>query len=40
MPKKAHQALKRQAEKKGLTGKAKARYVHGAPVMKKHKKKH
>lgn len=29
MPKKMHDALNRQAKKKGLTGKAKDRYVYG-----------
>jgi hypothetical protein len=30
MPKKAHDALERQAKKKGLKGEAKDRYVYGA----------
>lgn len=29
MPKKLHDKLERQAKKKGLKGKAKARYVYG-----------
>jgi len=29
MPKKLHDKLERQARKKGLKGKRKARYVHG-----------
>ncbi len=29
MPKKQHDALERQARKKGLTGKAKDRFVYG-----------
>jgi hypothetical protein len=35
MPKKMHEALKRQAKKKGLKGKAKDRYVYG--TMRKRK---
>ena len=35
MPKKMHQALKKQAKKKGLTGEAYKRYVYGTMV--KHK---
>lgn len=35
MPKKMHDALNRQAKKKGLTGKAKDRYVYGAMENKK-----
>lgn len=40
MPKKAHDALKKQAAKKGLKGKAKDRYVYGAlsKIEKKKKK--
>lgn len=30
MPKKAHEALNRQARKKGMTGDRKDRYVYGA----------
>jgi hypothetical protein len=37
MPKKMHQALERQAKKKGLKGEAKDRYVYG--TMQKAKKK-
>lgn len=29
MPKKVHDKLKRQAEKKGLTGERKKAYIHG-----------
>lgn len=38
-PKKAHDALEREAKKKGLKGEAKDRYVYGAlEKMKKGKK--
>jgi hypothetical protein len=37
MPKKMHDALERQARKKGLTGEAKDRYVYG--TLAKHEKK-
>ena len=37
MPKKMHQKLKRQANKKGLTGKRKGAYIYG--TMQKLKKK-
>lgn len=30
MPKKAHDALKKQAERKGMTGAKKDRYIYGA----------
>lgn len=36
MPKKLHDALARQAKKKGLTGERKDRYVYG--TLQKHKK--
>lgn len=29
MPKQAHEALKKEARKKGLTGKARDRYIYG-----------
>ena len=35
MPKKMHRALERQAEKKGLKGERKERYVYGAMENKK-----
>jgi len=35
MPKKMHEALKRSAEKKGLTGKRKDRYVYGTMAKRK-----
>lgn len=38
MPKKMHAALNRQAKKKGLTGKAKSRYVYGTMAKRKKKK--
>lgn len=34
MPKKMHDALERQAKKKGLTGEAKDRYVYGTMAKK------
>lgn len=37
MPKRMHDALERQAAKKGLKGEAKDRYVYGA--LQKHEKK-
>lgn len=41
MPKRAHEALERQARKKGMTGEQKDRYVYGAlrKVEKAQKKK-
>jgi len=39
MPKKAHEALKREAKKKGLKGKAADRYVYGTLAKMKKKKK-
>lgn len=41
MPKKVHDKLKREAEKKGLTGEAKDRYIYGTlnKIEKKGKKK-
>lgn len=38
-PKKAHDALKKQAKKKGMTGKQADRYVYGALENQKKKKK-
>ena len=40
MPKKAHEALKKQARKKGLKGKRKKAYIYGtlAKIEKKKKK--
>ena len=40
MPKKIHKALNKSAKKKGLSGKAKARYVYGTlnKIKKKSKK--
>jgi hypothetical protein len=38
MPKKLHEALERQASKKGYTGKRRAAYVYG--TLNKWKKKH
>lgn len=35
MPKKMHQALERQAKKKGLTGERKDRYVYGTMTKQK-----
>lgn len=35
MPKKLHQALERQAAKKGMKGEAKDRYVYGAMANQK-----
>ncbi len=35
MPKKMHQALKKQAKKKGLKGKARDRYVYGTMQKRK-----
>ena len=37
MPKRMHDALEREAKKKGLTGERKDRYVHGA--LQKHEAK-
>ena len=37
MPKEAHEALERQATKKGLTGERRARYVFGALAKMKKK---
>lgn len=39
MPKQAHQALERQAKKKGLTGERKDRYVYGTLQKMEPKKK-
>jgi hypothetical protein len=38
MPKAMHEALKKEAEKKGLSGKRKAAYIYG--TINKWKKKH
>jgi len=39
MPKALHDKLSRRAKKKGLTGKAKKRYIHGTMAKKKWGKK-